>query len=565
MSCGTHKRVRPDAQENAVTIIHAKVIMIPMLFYRGVFFPKFSPITRKYLHFRRKFRCVVKICLRKCILFYEAIILNYYENRGLPLASLIWIGAVLAAFAAAWFKGIAASIILPYAGLGILPACIGILLWPFANKEWVQVCIIMCWIALAIAACLAIAIIPMAFLFLCAPLVAALFKREKVVEATVLSALFAGLVFFLHRYGYLPEPIANMQQFNWGATTGIAATISFMIGAMFFTASKVGATESVDVESAKTALTSQVDSSHIYPGVVLVFSKNHILESATQSAKSLFSLEKKDIGRLSLDQLCTSFDDRDLYKKISKVFESNTKIKGLIVSLPDIANEGKYISLNAFPQNDNSIHIFATDCTDMQVKIKQLEAAQDISHKESTEKTLFFAGVSHELRTPLNAIIGFSDMMRSRLFGPLPGKYAEYANLIHDSGQHMLDLIGDVLDMSKVEAGKYELHYDKFDVADVIRSSLKMVQPSADAAALNFSVDIDVKQDLLVEADRRAVRQILLNLLSNAIKFTPKGGRVVVTARIVSDVLNICVEDNGMGMSAREINHVGEAYNQTKK
>ncbi len=495
---------------------------------------------------------------------YEAIVLSYYENRGLPLASLIWIGAIFAAFVAAWFKGIAASTILPYAGLSILPACIGILLWPLANKEWAQVFIIMCWIALAIAACLAIAIMPMAFLFLCAPLVAALFKREKVVEATVLSALFAGLVFILHRYGYLPEPIANMQQLNWGATTGIAATISFMIGAMFFTASKAERNENANVENLNSALTPQVDFANTYSNAALKFSKNRVLESATQSAMSLFSLEKKDIGTLSMDTLCSSFDDEDIYEKIPKVFESNTVLTGVVTSLPNAEHADGYIALNIFPQQDNSIHIIASDCTDIQLKVRRLEAAQNEAHKESTEKTLFFAGVSHELRTPLNAIIGFSDMMRSRLFGPLPGKYAEYANLIHDSGQHMLDLIGDVLDMSKVEAGKYELHYDKFDIADVIRSSLKMVQPSADAVELTLSADIDVKHDLLVEADRRAVRQILLNLLSNAIKFTPKGGRVVVSAKIVSDVLNIGVEDNGMGMSASEIAHIGTAYSQTQ-
>ncbi len=188
--------------------------------------------------------------------------------------------------------------------------------------------------------------------------------------------------------------------------------------------------------------------------------------------------------------------------------------------------------------------------------------AQDSAKKEFDEKTLFFAGVSHELRTPLNAIIGFSDMMRSRLFGPLPGKYAEYADLIHDSGQHMLDLVGDVLDMSKVEANKYELNYCEFDAADVVRSSMKMVRPSADAAELTLSADIETENDLVVEADRRAVRQILLNLLSNAIKFTPKGGRVTTSAHINGDKLELSVADTGTGMTAKDIENVGTPYQQ---
>ena len=210
------------------------------------------------------------------------------------------------------------------------------------------------------------------------------------------------------------------------------------------------------------------------------------------------------------------------------------------------------------------VYGFATDRSEISSQLRDLEDIQASADKQSAEKTLFFAGVSHELRTPLNAIIGFSDMMRSRLFGPLPGKYAEYADLIHDSGQHMLDLIGDVLDMSKVEAGKYELQYDKFDVADVIRSSMKMVRPSADAAQLRMEVDIEAGEELFVQADRRAVRQILLNLLSNAIKFTPKGGHVLVAGKIVEGILNISVEDNGMGMSPDDLGKIGQAYTQTK-
>jgi len=126
----------------------------------------------------------------------------------------------------------------------------------------------------------------------------------------------------------------------------------------------------------------------------------------------------------------------------------------------------------------------------------------------------------------------------------------------------MLDLIGDVLDMSKVEAGKYTLQYGAFDMADVVRSSVKMVRPSADAAEVMITVGLPVDVDLLVEADRKAVRQILLNLLSNAIKFTPKGGEVKIEAKALADTLQINVSDNGLGMSAAELETIGEPYSQ---
>ena len=202
------------------------------------------------------------------------------------------------------------------------------------------------------------------------------------------------------------------------------------------------------------------------------------------------------------------------------------------------------------------------DVTARETHIQQLNTAQTGLQRSIDDKTLFFSGVSHELRTPLNAIIGFSDMMRTRLFGPLPGKYAEYADLIHDSGQHMLDLIGDVLDMSKVEAGKYTLQYGAFDMADVVRSSVKMIRPSADSAELMVTVVLPPENDLIIEADRKAVRQILLNLLSNAIKFTPKGGEVKISAKSLADTLQLNVSDNGLGMNAAELERIGEPYTQ---
>ncbi len=155
-------------------------------------------------------------------------------------------------------------------------------------------------------------------------------------------------------------------------------------------------------------------------------------------------------------------------------------------------------------------------------------------------------------------------MMRSRLFGPLPGKYAEYADLIHDSGQYMLDLIGDVLDLSKVEAGKYTLVLDTFDVSDVVRSSVKMIRPSADSDEIVVEIDVPDDDALLITADRKAMRQILLNLLSNAVKFSPKGSTVKVSARAdeAGQMMLVSVTDEGSGMSVEDIARVGEPFTQ---
>jgi len=248
----------------------------------------------------------------------------------------------------------------------------------------------------------------------------------------------------------------------------------------------------------------------------------------------------------------------------SAIVENANKTKrpqALRVSHP-ITGQASNYDLRLTPLVSKGWLLHAHDRSGEEAQIELLRQKITMAAQDSTDKTHFFAGVSHELRTPLNAIIGFSDMMRSRLFGPLPGKYAEYADLIHESGQHMLDLIGDVLDLSKLEAGRYELNYDTFDAADVIRSSVKMIRPAADAAEVSLDVNLDLDQALLIQADRRAVRQILLNLLSNSVKFSDKGGHVDIDAQAIDGDLELSVTDNGAGMSAEELSRIGQPYVQ---
>jgi cell cycle sensor histidine kinase DivJ len=191
-----------------------------------------------------------------------------------------------------------------------------------------------------------------------------------------------------------------------------------------------------------------------------------------------------------------------------------------------------------------------------------LKAERDAAIAANRSKSEFLAAVSHELRTPLNAIIGFSDVMKQRLFGPLPARYAEYGDLIHESGAHLLELIGDVLDMSKIEADRYELTPEPFDARDVVEICAKMLRLKAEEAGLAlYSEAGDIP--LEVEADRKAVRQILLNLLSNAVKFTPAGGAVVVMARAQGADLVLAVGDSGVGIAADELDKIGNPYAQS--
>ncbi len=191
----------------------------------------------------------------------------------------------------------------------------------------------------------------------------------------------------------------------------------------------------------------------------------------------------------------------------------------------------------------------------------ELEAARELAEQQNAGKSRFLANMSHELRTPLNAIMGFADIMRQRLFGPMADRYAEYAELIHESGSHLLELINDVLDMSKIEAERFELAREDFDVRDAVSGVLRLMRGQADRQGVNLRGHLPAGP-LEADADKRAVKQIAFNLISNALKFTPKGGSVTVTAEQDGEDLVLSVSDTGVGIAAEDLRRLGRPFEQ---
>jgi PAS domain S-box-containing protein len=202
------------------------------------------------------------------------------------------------------------------------------------------------------------------------------------------------------------------------------------------------------------------------------------------------------------------------------------------------------------------------DVTERREQELKMRAAQERAEAASRAKSLFLANMSHELRTPLNAIMGFSDMMRSESFGPLGhDRYREYAATICSSGQHLLDLITDILDTAKIESGKLELHLEEIDLDGAIRECTHLLDMRAKEAGLELRVDIGTYASKLT-ADRRAVKQILLNLLSNAIKFTPAGGHVSIRTSSCPGHIALSIRDDGLGIPADQIPRLGRPFEQ---
>lgn len=191
----------------------------------------------------------------------------------------------------------------------------------------------------------------------------------------------------------------------------------------------------------------------------------------------------------------------------------------------------------------------------------ELIAAQKAAEEASNTKSGFLATIGHELRTPLNAIVGFSEMMSNGIGGELEPAHAEYAQLIFQSGHHLLDVVNMLLDMSKIDAGKFELQLTKFEASDLVRPCLQMIESSA--AEKGVKLRTDLSQNLpVLKGDERACRQILINLLSNAVKFSEAGSEVLVCVRRQGQRLKISVTDTGIGMSTEAAGRVGEAFFQ---
>jgi cell cycle sensor histidine kinase DivJ len=211
--------------------------------------------------------------------------------------------------------------------------------------------------------------------------------------------------------------------------------------------------------------------------------------------------------------------------------------------------------------DDGAVLAALRDATTEKARETELDEAREAAETRSAGKSRFLANMSHELRTPLNAIMGFSDIMRQRLFGPMSDRYAEYAELVHESGAHLLELINDILDMSKIEAERYELAREEFDAREAVSAVLRLMRGQADQADVILR-GVLPPDGMEADADRRALKQIALNLISNALKFTPAGGSVTVTLQGAGEVLELIVADTGVGISADDLQRLGRPYEQ---
>ena len=250
-----------------------------------------------------------------------------------------------------------------------------------------------------------------------------------------------------------------------------------------------------------------------------------------------------------------------------QISERTTAEGGLVVTASDITalkaqEEARRINEDELRRAVVNLEHSQEQLSELARKYEQEKVRAEGANQAKSE---FLANMSHELRTPLNAINGFSEIMIAEMYGPLgDARYRSYAQDILNSGQHLLALISDILDMSKIEAGKMSLRFEPLSLEEVAEDALRLVRNRAEAAGLALRLDFDDLPD--VEADYRAVKQVLLNLLSNAVKFTPRGGRITVRAELRDDPMGqrvrISVQDTGIGITADDLARLARPFEQ---
>ncbi|MBP1908725.1 PAS domain-containing sensor histidine kinase [Methanolobus bombayensis] len=286
----------------------------------------------------------------------------------------------------------------------------------------------------------------------------------------------------------------------------------------------------------------------VIPGVN---KKTAIGKKAGEIFSCAYSFKEEGCGT---NEECNSCTFSNLEQETFRTHRNFNKVEGISTTrMPDGSDANlnlevstAYIDL----YDDAKVIMCFEDVTERKKTEEEIIESKLEAEEANRTKSEFLATISHELRTPLNAIIGYSQMLQDDNFGDLNPKQEKFANHIHTSGKHLLELINDILDLSKIEAGKMDLHLETFEVNKVLKNVYNIISPLAEKK--NIELDFAINQDISIYADKVRYKQILYNLLSNAVKFTPDGGNVTVKISVNDDILTTSIIDDGIGIAPEE-------------
>ena len=294
-----------------------------------------------------------------------------------------------------------------------------------------------------------------------------------------------------------------------------------------------------------------------------------VATSLESDAAQLLSIAQADAANLIAQNQASYLGSQHLFIGVASVSAALALLLGVILAWSVVEPIKKMRArLAAIGSGDFSGHVNVANRDELGALAAEINGMNDELGRlyrdletASQHKSEFLANMSHELRTPLNAVIGFSEVLQDRLFGDLNDKQAEYVADIHTSGRHLLTLINDILDLSKIEAGRMELGVSSFAFADVLQTSVALLRERATRQGINLRLEVDPSIGV-IEADERMLKQVLFNLLANAVKFTARSGHVDVTARGDGDEVLVSVRDDGIGIAAADQARIFEEFEQ---
>lgn len=393
------------------------------------------------------------------------------------------------------------------------------------------------------------------------PVEAALSASRRIVAlATGLALAAAGLLLLLGVGGYLPHAMTSPDQQSTLAALGIVSATLYAAGLA------LGA--ELLVRTGASLLRAEEDRhrllAHSMTDVVIRHGRNGSVLSAPRAAESIVGVQASELlGNGLFDRVHVA--DRPAYLAALADTASLNEERSLELRIRCGAGQFRWVDMRCLPREsgagEREVIAVLRDISERKLQDRAIETARAESERSDAAKIRFIATMSHELRTPLNAIIGFSDMLTNESLELDPRRRLEYAKLINDSGRHLLSVVNGILDVSKIENGNFEITPEPFTPAPAIESCADLLALKAQDAGVELTMRI--APDLPdVAADRRAFNQILINLISNAVKFTPRGGRVTVSARCDGPKLAVTVEDTGVGIGESDLPRLGEAFFQ---
>jgi two-component system, cell cycle sensor histidine kinase DivJ len=395
------------------------------------------------------------------------------------------------------------------------------------------------------------------------PLEAALSASRRVVALAAIFALgAAGLLLLLGDAELLPHAVTTPQQQSALAALGIISATLYGAGLALGAAVLMRTSVSLlHVEEDRYHLLA-----HAVTDVIVCHGRNGSVLSISPSAEPLIGVQANELlGNGLFDRVHVA--DRPAFLSAIADAASLNEERLLDLRIRRRAGQFAWVEMRCRPRDpaasEREVVTVLRDINGRKLQERAIEIAQSESERADAAKSHFIATMSHELRTPLNAIIGFSDMLANESLELDSGRKLEYAKLINSSGRHLLSVVNGILDVSKMETGNFEITPEPFAPAPAIENCTDLLALKAQESGVELTLRLaaDLPE---VAADRRAFNQILINLISNALKFTPRGGRVTVSALCDGSKLAVTVEDTGVGIGEADLPRLGEAFFQVR-